>query len=189
MGGFNWKDILLPAAAMVREKERGTVEQLLVSPLTPFQIVFPKVIAMTSVILIGTTMSLLTVLGPIFHVPLEGSLPLFYFITTLYIFANAGLGLLIATIARNLAQVGLLSLLIMGPILLLSGLWSPSEAMPVWMQWATMASPMRHYIEVSFGIFLKGAGIDLLWDSVLAIGFLGVAIFLLGIRRFRGQFA
>lgn len=188
MEGITLFAILLPAAAMVREKERGTVEQLLVSPLTPFQIVFPKVIAMTIVILLGMSLSLLTVLGPLFQVPMQGSLPLFYAVTTLYIFTNAGLGLFIATIARNLAQVGLLSLLILAPILLLSGLWTPPEAMPAWMRWATLASPMRHYIDVSYGILLKGAGLDLLWDSVLAIGLLGVVIFLLGIRRFRGQF-
>lgn len=189
MEGITLFAILLPAAAMVREKERGTVEQLLVSPLTPFQIVFPKVIAMAIIILLGMSLSLLTVLGPLFQVPMQGSLPLFYVVTTLYIFTNAGLGLFVATIARNQAQVGLLSLLILAPILLLSGLWTPPEAMPVWMRWATLASPMRHYIDVSYGILLKGAGLDLLWDSVLAIGILGVLIFLFGIRRFRGQFA
>lgn len=180
--------ILLPAAAMVREKERGTVEQLLVSPLTPFQIMFPKVIAMTAVILLGVSVSLLAVLGLAFQVPMQGSLPLFYVVTTLYVFTNAGLGLFVATVARNLAQVGLLSLLILGPILLLSGLWTPPEAMPIWMRWATMASPLRHYIDASYGILLKGAGLDLLWDSVLAIGVLGVLIFSFGMRRFRGHF-
>ncbi|MDA8260476.1 MAG: ABC transporter permease [Betaproteobacteria bacterium] len=181
--------ILLPAAAMVREKERGTMEQLLVSPLSPFQIMFPKVIAMTLVILVGMSLSLFAVLGPMFQVPMRGSLPLFYFVTTLYVFANAGLGLFAATIARNLAQVGLLSLLIVAPIILLSGLWTPPEAMPTWMRWATMASPLRHYIDAAYGILLKGAGLDLLWDSVLAIGVLGALIFSFGMRRFRGQFA
>jgi ABC-2 type transport system permease protein len=189
MEGITLFAILLPAAAMVREKERGTVEQLLVSPLTPFQIVFPKVIAMTIVILFGMSLSLFAVLGPLFQVPMRGSLPLFYAVTTLYIFTNAGLGLFIATLARNLAQVGLLSLLFLAPILLLSGLWTPPEAMPDWMRWATLASPMRHYIDVSYGILLKGAGLDLLWDSVLAIGILGTLIFAFGMRRFRGQFA
>ena len=186
--GITLFSILLPAAAMVKEKERGTVEQLLVSPLTPFQIVFPKVLAMSVVILVGVSLSLFAVLGPLFAVPVRGSLGLFYVVTTLYIFTNAGIGLFIATVARNLAQVGLLSLLVMGPILLLSGLWTPPEAMPTWMSWVTLASPMRHYIDVSFGIFLKGAGLELLWDSMLAIGILGVLIFALGVRRFRRQF-
>ena len=181
--------ILLPAAAMVREKERGTVEQLLVSPLSTFQIIFPKVIAMTGVILVCVSLSLFAVLGGIFQVPMRGSLPLFYFVTTLYIFTNAGLGLFIATIARNLAQVSLLSLLILAPLILLSGTWTPPEAMPAWLRLATLASPLRHYIDASYGILLKGAGLDLLWDSVLAIGILGVLVSSFGIRRFRRQFA
>ncbi|MDA8256866.1 MAG: ABC transporter permease [Betaproteobacteria bacterium] len=187
--GITLFSILLPAAAMVREKERGTLEQLLVSPLSPFQIMFPKVIAMTLVILVGMSFSLFAVLGPLFQVPMRGSLPLFYFVTTLYVFANAGLGLFAATIARNLAQVGLLSLLIVAPIILLSGAWTPPEAMPAWLRLATMASPLRHYIDVSYGILLKGAGLDLLWDSVLAMVVLGALIFNLGVRRFRRQFA
>jgi ABC-2 type transport system permease protein len=180
--------ILLPAAAMVREKERGTIEQLLVSPLSPFQIVFPKVIAMTIVILIGVSLSLFAVLGLVFQVPMRGSLPLFYFVTTLYIFANAGLGLFVATIARNLAQVGLLSLLIFAPIILLSGKWTPPEAMPTWLRLATMASPLRHYIDASYGILLKGAGLDFLADSIFGIALLGGSILAFGVWRFRQQF-
>jgi ABC-2 type transport system permease protein len=180
--------ILLPAAAMVREKERGTIEQLLVSPLSPFQIMFPKVIAMTIVILIGVSLSLFAVLGLVFQVPMRGSLPLFYFVTTLYIFANAGLGLFVATIARNLAQVGLLSLLILAPIILLSGTWTPPEAMPPWLRLATLASPLRHYIDASYGILLKGAGLDLLADSIFGIALLGGSILAFGVWRFRQQF-
>lgn len=186
--GITLFSILLPAAAMVREKERGTVEQLLVSPLSPFQIMFPKVIAMAGVILAGVSLSLFAVLGLVFQVPMRGSLPLFYVVTTLYIFANAGLGLFIATIARNLAQVGLLSLLILAPIILLSGTWTPPEAMPGWLRAGTLVSPLRHYIDAAYGILLKGAGLDLLWDSVLAIALLGSGIFAFGLWRFRRQF-
>lgn len=180
--------ILLPAAAMVREKERGTIEQLMVSPLSPFQIMFPKVLAMTAVILVGMTLSLFAVLGLVFGVPMRGSLPLFYVVTTLYIFANAGLGLFAATIARNLAQVGLLSLLILAPIILLSGTWTPPEAMAPWLRAATILSPLRHYIDASYGILLKGAGLELLADSMLAIALLGSSIFAFGLWRFRRQF-
>lgn len=180
--------ILLTAAAMVREKERGTVEQLLVSPLSPFQIIFPKVIAMTAVILAGTTLSLFGVLVLVFQVPIRGSLPLFYFVTTLYIFANAGLGLFAATIARNLAQVGLLSLLILAPIILLSGTWTPPEAMAPWLRAATTFSPLRHYIDAAYGILLKGAGLESLADSIIAITLLGSALFAFGMWRFRRQF-
>lgn len=180
--------ILLPAAAMVREKERGTIEQLLVSPLSPVQIVLPKIVAMTAVILAGMTLSLVVVLGFIFHTPIRGSLPLFYTVTTLYVFANAGLGLFVATVARTLAQVGLLSLLILAPMILLSGSWTPPEAMPAWLAVATLASPMRHYIEATFAILLKGAGVEVLWDTFLWMAAIGGSIFTFGIWRFRRQF-
>lgn len=113
--------ILLPAAAMVREKERGTIEQLMVTPLSPFQILFPKVIAMTFAIVTGTAIALFGVLGPAFDLPMRGSLTAFFLITALYVFTTAGLGLLAATFSRNLAQVGMLTIVILMPMLLLSG--------------------------------------------------------------------
>ena len=89
--------VLLPGAALVREKERGTVEQLLVSPLSPFQVLFSKVLAMTLVILVGSAVSLYAVMGPAFGVPVRGSAILFFALTALYVFTTAGLGLLAAT--------------------------------------------------------------------------------------------
>lgn len=180
--------ILLPGAAMVREKQRGTVEQLLVAPLSPIQVMFPKVIAMTVVILVGLSFTLFAVAAPIFHVPMRGSLPLFYAVTALYVFTNAGLGLFAATIARNIAQLGLLAILMVVPLILLSGTWTPPEAMPGWMRFGTFILPMRHYVDVSYGILLKGAGVDLLWDSVLTMAVLGGAVFSFGVWRFRRQF-
>lgn len=117
--------IFLPGAAMVREKERGTVEQLLVSPLSPFQIMFPKILAMTTMILAGTALSLFGILGAVFHVPMQGSLMLFFAVTALYVFTTAGLGMFIATIARNMAQVGMLTVLVFLPMIFLSGAWTP----------------------------------------------------------------
>jgi ABC-2 type transport system permease protein len=122
--------VLLPAAAMVREKERGTVEQLIVSPLSPFGILLPKVVSMTGVILCGVALSLFLVLIPVFAIPVKGSLLLFFALSGLYVFTTAGLGLFAATIARNLAQAGMLSILILAPMLFLSGAWTPPEAMP-----------------------------------------------------------
>lgn len=179
--------ILLPGAAMVREKQRGTIEQLLVAPLSPFQIMFPKVIAMTVVILVGLSLSLFAVAAPIFRVPMRGSLLLFYAVTTLYVFTTAGLGMFAATLARNVAQMGLLAVLMVVPLILVSGTWTPPEAMPVWMRAATYVSPMRHYIDLTYGILFKGAGLDLLWDSVVAIAVLGGAVFTFGLWRFRQQ--
>lgn len=180
--------ILLPAAAMVREKERGTVEQLLVSPLTSFQIMFPKVVAMTAVILAGTLISLSLILKPVFDVPFKGDLLLFFSVTTLYVFTTAGLGLFAATIARNLAQAGLMTILILAPMIFLSGAWTPPEAMPAWLRMGMTISPLHYYMDASFGILLKGAGIDTLWPSILSIAVLGSIVFGFGLWRFRRQF-
>jgi ABC-2 type transport system permease protein len=180
--------VLLPGAAMVREKERGTVEQLLVAPLSAFQIMFPKVLAMTTVILIGCTVSLSVVITGIFHVPINGSLTLFFAVSSLYVFTTAGLGLFISTLARNLAQVGMMTVLVFTPMLFLSGAWTPPEAMPAWMRTVMYASPLHYYIDTGFGILLKGAGIDILWDEILEMALLGSVIFAMGMWRFRKQF-
>lgn len=180
--------VLLPGAAMVREKERGTVEQLLVSPLSSFQIMFPKVLSMTTVILIGSAISILFIIKGVFHIPLKGSMSLFFAITTLYVFTTAGLGLFISTIARNLAQVGMMTVLVFVPMLFLSGAWTPPEAMPAWMRTVMYLSPLHYYIETGFGILLKGAGIRLLWNEILGMALLGSIIFGMGMWRFRKQF-
>jgi len=180
--------MMLPAAAAVREKERGTIEQLLVSPLTPLQILLPKVIAMTLVILLGTALSVGLILHGVFHVPMKGSLSLFFAVTAMYTFAMSGLGLFISTVSRNLAQAAMMTIMIMMPIILLSGAWTPPEAMPVGIRQAMYISPLYYYIEISYAILLKGAGIKILWDSLLGLGMLGSLVFSFGVWRFRRQF-
>ena len=179
---------LLPAAALVREKERGTVEQLLVSPITPFQIMLSKVLAMTLVILAATALAMVTVLKPVFGVPIKGSVSLFFLVTMLYSFTIAGLGLFAATVTKNQAQVGMVALLVISPMLLLSGITTPFEAMPSWVQSLMALSPLRYYIDVTYGVLLKGVGIELLWDSILAMALLGGVLFGMGMWRFRRQF-
>jgi ABC-2 type transport system permease protein len=180
--------IMLPAAAAVREKERGTIEQLLVSPLTPVQILLPKVIAMTLVILMGTAVSLFLVLDLVFRIPIKGSLPLFFAVTALYTIATSGLGLYIATMSRNLAQAAMLAILILMPMIFLSGAWTPPEAMPAGLRQAMYLSPLYYFIEMGYGILLKGAGLDVLRDSLLGLTLLGTTIFGLGVWRFKRQF-
>ena len=178
---------LLPAAALVREKEHGTVEQLLVSPVTPLQIMLSKVLAMTLVILGATALAMVTVLKPVFGVPVKGSIALFFLLTALYSFTIAGFGLFAATVTRNQAQVGMIALLVISPMLLLSGLATPFEAMPSWVQSLMALSPLRYFVDVTYGILLKGVGTDVLWDSILAMVLLGGVLFGLGMWRFRKQ--
>lgn len=180
--------ILLPAAALVREKERGTIEQLLVSPLSPLQVMLAKVLAMMAVMLVGVSVALFGIMQPIYHVPIKGSLVLLFALTALYAFTNAGLGLAAATFARNSGQVGLLVLLLVMPIINLSGTWTPFESMPVWLRAAMAMSPLHHFVDIAYSILLRGAGLDVLWDSVLAMTALGAALFAIGLIRFRGQF-
>lgn len=180
--------MLLPACAMVREREKGTIEQLLVTPLTPFQILIPKVLAMAMVIVTGTGLSLFGILEGCFGVPVKGSLALYFGVTLLYIFSTAALGLVISTIARNLAQAGLLTIITYGPMIFLSGAWTPPEAMPGALRLMMLLSPLHYYIDVSFGILLKGAGLDLLWDSILGIAVLGAILYGLSVWRLRGRF-
>jgi len=180
--------LMLPAAAAVREKERGTIEQLAVSPLTPFQILFPKVIAMTLAILAGTAVALFGILLPVFEVPVKGSLPFFFAVTALYALAVSGLGLFIATLSRNLGQVSMLVIVVLMPMLLLSGAWTPPEAMPWLLRRLMVISPLYWFIELGYGILLKGAGLEVLWDSVLGLAVLGSLLFAFGVFRFRRQF-
>ena len=180
--------ILLPAAAMVREKERGTIEQLLVTPLSPFQIMFAKVLSMSLVMLAGALVALYGIMVPFYDVPIRGSATLFFALTALYAFTNAGLGLVAATYARNSAQMGMLVLLMVMPIIMLSGTWTPLASMPTWLRDIVFLSPLRHFVDIAYGILLRGAGLDTLWDSVLAMGLLGLALFAWGMARFRRQF-
>ncbi len=180
--------VLLPGAAAVREKEHGTIEQLLVSPLSAFQVMLSKVLSMVLVALLGTAVAF-GLLQALYALPARGSLALFFAITALYAFTNAGLGLVLSTLARSTAQVGLLILLILVPILQLSGTWSPIESEPEFLQLVMNLSPLRHFVTVTYGILLRGVGLDVLWPRVAAIAGLGAACFGMGLWRFRRQFA
>ncbi|MBJ7312260.1 ABC transporter permease [Rugamonas sp. CCM 8940] len=180
--------MLLPAAAMVREKERGTIEQLLVSPLGPLQIMLPKILAMVAVILCGTALGLFGLLIPVFGVPVQGSLLLFFVVTTGYICTLAGIGILIATVTRNMAQAGMMVILILAPMMFLSGAWTPPEAMPAVMRALMYVSPLYYFINASYGILLKGAGVAALWPMLAGILALGLAVGTACTLRFTKQF-
>ena len=180
--------VLLPATALVRERERGTIEQLLVSPLGPAQVLLAKVVATTVVALAGVAVALLGIMHPFYGVPIRGSLALFFALAALYAFTGAGLGMVAATFTRKTGQVGLLILLMVMPIVMLSGIRTPWESMPAWLRFVMTLSPLHHFIEVSYGLLLRGAGIAVLWDSILWMAVLGAALFATGVWRFRGQF-
>ena len=180
--------MLLPAAAMVREKERGTIEQLLVSPLSPLQIMMPKIIAMVAVILGGIALGLFGILIPVFSIPVVGSLLVFFAVSTLYVSTLAGIGILIATVTNNMAQAGMMVILILAPMMFLSGAWTPPEAMPVVMRLGMYVSPLYYYINASYGILMKGAGLMVLWPMLVGIIVIGMMVSTVTILKFKKQF-
>ncbi|OGP74529.1 MAG: hypothetical protein A2Y80_00785 [Deltaproteobacteria bacterium RBG_13_58_19] len=177
--------ILLPAAAIVREKEYGTLEQLLVTPLRPVEIMLAKVLSMASIVLAASLLSLFLVIYPIFHLPWRGGLLLFLLSTALYVFSATGVGLLIATVCRTLSETILLLLIIITPVLFLSGSWTPLEAMPYWMGLITYLSPLRYYLNIGDGLLLRGTPWYLLQDDLLGLTILGLLLFGFCAWRFR----
>jgi len=176
--------VLLPATALVRERERGTVEQLLVAPLSSMQIMVSKALAMTLVNVAGTALSVYAVMLPL-GVPFAGSPWLFFATTALYVFSIAGLGLAIGAFARSSAEVGMLVILIAVPMTALSGTWTAPEAMPGWTRWGLQISPLYHFIECAYGILLRGAGPGVLWQSILMLSLLGAVAFALAWLQLR----
>lgn len=174
--------VLLAAGAIVREKEAGTLEQLMVTPISSAEFVIAKILPMGIIKMVGLGVSVAIAMF-IFDVPLHGSLILFFLLSTLIFFAAMGLGVLLATYAKNLQQVLLLSFFALFPIMFLSGTMVPISSMPPVLQWISFISPLRHYMEIVLGIFLKGVGMEVLWGHTLALATIGVAIFWISVRR------
>ena len=179
--------MLLPAAFVVREKEQGTVEQLLVSPLRPWEITLAKVLPMTGLVT-GLTGVALGVLVWAFGLPVRGSLLLFLAGTALTAFGMSGIGLVVATFTRTLPSTMILVFLLILPIQFLSGSSTPLEAMPAWQYYATLLSPQRYYLTIGYGILFKGASLVTLWKDFAGLVLVGAGLFALSVRRFQRQF-
>ncbi len=174
--------ILHPAAALAWEKEVGTIEQLLVMPFRTLELMLAKVVPTFVVSLASLALSLWIPWW--FEVPIRGSLLLFFALSALFLFSALGIGLLFGTIARNLQQALILGFFLIFPLFVISGTMVPVESMPESIQLISYLSPLRYYLEIALGIFLKGVGMKELWPQALAMGALGVVIFSLGIWRF-----
>ena len=179
--------MLLTAALAVREKETGTFEQLAVVPLTPGQILTAKVAAVTLMILLGGALSLGVVLHGVVGVPIRGEPLTFLILLTLYSFAVCGLGLVIATLTRNLGQVMLVSFMLLLPMMLLSGAWVPPESMPQWEQKLMALTPLYHFNIIGQSLIFKGAGWQDLWPHISALAALSAILFAFGTWRFRAH--
>jgi ABC-2 type transport system permease protein len=182
---FTMVSLLLTAANLVREKEHGTAEQLLVSPARPMEILLAKIIP-TVILVLGLSMlSFLLVIKPVFHVPFRGSIVLFYCVAALYVFAMTSMGIAIAVVARNLAQAMMLMILILQPMVFLSGAWNPPEAMSPWMQWISLISPLRYFTDFGYGVILKGSGLRVVAWDIAGIVVLGTVLFSFSLAWFK----
>lgn len=177
--------IVLVGAALLREREHGTIEHLLVMPLTPFQIAMAKVWANGLIILVVFTGSILIVVQDLLSVPIAGSIWLLLAGTTVYLFAAAAIGMFLGTIARSMAQFALLMLMTIIPMMMLSGGISPIESQPPMVQPVTWFLPSRHYMAFSQAVIFRGAGLDIVWPQFVTVAGLGLAFFAASLALFR----
>jgi ABC-2 type transport system permease protein len=193
--------IVLTGAALIREREHGTVEHLLVMPVTPFEIMSSKVWAMALVVLAASAMSLNVIVRGLLAVPIEGSLVLFFAGTGLHLFATTSLGIFLGTIARSMPQFGLLLFMVLLPMQVLSGAGGliraqalsgglvPRESMPSVVEIIMQAAPTTHFVAFSQAILFRGAGIEVVWPQFASLVLIGVVLFTLSLLRFRQTLA
>jgi ABC-2 type transport system permease protein len=177
--------VLLTGAALIRERERGTVEHLLVMPVTPFEIMSSKIWSMGLVVLVASAASMVFVVEGMLGVPIQGSRTLFLCGTALHIFAVTSLGMFLATFARTMPQFALLMILVLLPLQMLSGGLTPRESMPEWVQQIMLAAPTTHFVMLSQAIPFRAAGLEAVWPQFLALIVIGSVLFGVALTRFR----
>ena len=177
--------IVLTGAALIREREHGTIEHLLVMPVTPSEIMLAKVWSMGLVVLFAATFALLFVVKGVLRVPIEGSVALFLAGASLHLFATNSMAIFMATLARSMPQFGMLAVLILMPLQLLSGNATPRESMPQLVQDVMMLAPTTHFVAIGQAILFRGAGLGVVWPEFLALAAIGAVFFSISLNRFR----
>jgi ABC-2 type transport system permease protein len=177
--------IIMAGAAVIREREHGTMDHLLAMPLTPFEIAMSKVWANGLVITIAVGLSLYVVVRAILHIPISGSIPLFMVGVVIYLFFATAIGIFLGTVTRSMPQLGLLYMLVYLPMNMLSGSNTPLESMPPWLATVMQASPSTHFVSFAQSILYRGAGFSIVWPQFLAVAVVGGLFFGLAIFRFR----
>lgn len=177
--------IILTGAALIREREHGTIEHLLVMPVTPGEIMLAKIWSMGLVVLLAALVALVFVVQGALHVPVQGSVLLFMGLAALHLFATTSMGIFLATVARSMPQFGMLLVLTLLPLQLLSGGVTPRESMPALVQNLMLAAPTTHFVAAAQAILYRGAGLDVIWPQWLAILAIGGVLFVASLARFR----
>jgi drug efflux transport system permease protein len=175
--------VLITATAIVRERERGTLEQLIVTPITKTELMLGKIAPYIGVGIVQMT-AVLTLGRFVFDVPLSGSLWLLYGVSLIFVIASLSFGLFISTIVKNQQQAMQVSFFFVMPNILLSGFMFPRAAMPALFRWFSQLLPLTHYLQVLRGILLKGLGIDAIWPQVLILCGFAIGLIGLAVRRF-----
>lgn len=176
--------VILAGAALIREREHGTVEHLLVMPVIPLEILLAKLWSMASVVMLATAIALLGVVRGLLRVEVQGSVLLFLAGTLLHLFATTSLGILLATVARGMPQFALLVILALLPLEMLSGATTPRESIPAVLRELMLAAPTTHFVELSQAVLFRGAGIGVVWPACLALLAIGGLLFALALMRF-----
>jgi ABC-2 type transport system permease protein len=181
--------IILTGAALIREREHGTIEHLLVMPVTPTEIMLAKIWSMSVVVLLSAAFSLIFIVQGLLKVPVEGSTVLFLVGATLHLFAATSMGIWMATLARSMPQFGMLAVLILLPLQMLSGNSSPRESMPELVQNAMLLAPTTHFVMLAQAILFRGADLSVVWPQFLALAIIGTTFFLIASVQFRKSVA
>lgn len=181
----NMITIILVGAAFIREREHGTLEHLLVMPLTPVQIMVAKIWANGLAVLLCTAFALLAVVQGVLGVTITGSIPLFLCGSAVYLFSAGSIGIFLGTIARSMPQFGLLFILTIIPLQMLSGGVTPRESMPQIIQDIMLAAPTTYFVRMAQAILYRGAGFDVVWRDFVGIAVIGAVFFALALARFR----
>ncbi len=181
--------IILTGAALIREREHGTVEHLLAMPVTPLEIMAGKLWSMGLVVLIAAGLSLTLVTQGLLNVPIEGSLPLFLAGTALHLFATTSMGIFLGTVARSMPQFGMLILLVLLPMEILSGGMTPRESMPDIVRTIMLAAPTTHFVTMAQAILFRGAGFSVVWPQFAALALIGAVLSSVSLARFRKALA
>ena len=181
--------VVLTGAAVIREREHGTLEHLLVMPLTSFEIAMAKVWANSLVIMVATAGSLYLIVDLALKVPFAGSVVLWFVGVVLYLFFATALGLYLGTISRSMAQFALLIILVALVLMLLSGGSTPVESQPQWLQYLTYLLPARHFVSFSQVIIYRGGGMSAVWRQFLMVSAIGLGFFVYSLSLFRKSIA
>lgn len=181
--------IVLTGAALIREREHGTIEHLLVMPVTPLEIMLGKVWSMALVVLLATALSLFAVVRGLLAVPVQGSVLLFLAAVALHLFATTSMGIFLGTVARSMPQFGLLLILVLLPLEILSGGMTPRESMPAAVADIMRLAPTTHFVSLAQAVLYRGAGLGTVWPQLAAIFVIGAVLFAASLLRFRKTIA